>query len=143
MSCYFMQRHCQSFTLFVDRTRFLWRKKGFILIMNFWEMLYILLLHIVKEMRHGIRGVCHVLMCLKPIWFYVCIPLWVLKVFKIKSIWFCDHQILLTLHISNFVKKDEKYKSINQSINKHFCFHWKNDWISQRRIIPNFRRIHF
>ena len=143
MSCYLMQRHSWSFTLFVNYcSKFLWIEKTLYFNHEFvrnvtypsftnvvrcaiWYDLYNLknvklpmeecllklrLLHgcfpcflnckngtklrnaphIVEEVRHGISRVRYVRMCFKRIWFHVCMRLWVLKLFKIASIWFCE-----------------------------------------------------
>ena len=71
--------------LYIIAPDFFEAEKRFTLIIYLWEMLHILLLGIVQEVRHGISRVRHVRMCLKSIW-----PLWVLKVFKIASTWFCE-----------------------------------------------------
>ena len=64
-----MQKHCGSFTrdLYIIAPDLVEAEKRFTLIMSLREMLHILLLHIVKEVRHDINRVCHAQMCLKRI----------------------------------------------------------------------------
>ena len=94
--------------LYVIAPGFFEAEKRFTLLMNLWEMLHILLLHIVKELRYGIRRVHHVQTCLKKTWFDVCIPWWVLKVFKFASIWFCKSPNSFNFGRMKFCKKRRK-----------------------------------
>ena len=76
--------------LYVIAPDFFEAEKRFTLIMNLWEMLHILLLHFIEEVNHSNSRVRHVRMYLNRIWFHICIPLSVLKVFKIASTWICE-----------------------------------------------------
>ena len=101
-SCKDIAKHLHF--LFIIALDFFKAEKRFTLITYLREMLYILLLHIVKEVRHDISRVRHVRMCqtnlISRVYTFV----------SAESFQNC-HQVLLILHIfSNFVKKPEKYK---------------------------------